>query len=44
MLIRGLEELRRKDLNVRALEKTQLRLENTFAQLETDVAVSTAFD
>lgn len=39
MLIQGLEELRRKDLNIRALEKTEQRLLSTLSQLERDVAV-----
>lgn len=37
MLIQGLEELRRKDLNIKALEKTQQRLASTLSQLEKDV-------
>ena len=39
MLIQGLEELRRKDLNIRALEKTQQRLASTLSQLERDTEV-----
>lgn len=37
MLIQGLEELRRKDLNIRALDKTQQRLASTLTQLERDI-------
>ena len=36
-LVRDLEELRRKDLNVRALEKTNTRLKSTLEQLEEDI-------
>ena len=39
MLIQGLEELRRKDLNIRALDKTQQRLASTLTQLERDIEV-----
>lgn len=39
MLIQGLEELRRKDLNIRALEKTQQRLASSLSQLERDIEV-----